>query len=324
MAEKLLNYVDGGWREAAAERYLDVPNPATAEVLATVPLSPVSEVDEAARIAAEAFPAWRRTPAPARIQYLFKLKMLMEEHFEDLSRSDHAGKRQGAGRRPRRDAPRHRERGSGVRHPHDDAGRLRRGRGARGGRIHDPPAGGRGRHHLPLQLSGHDPLLVSALCAGLRQHGDRQALRALPDHAAKGLPPARPGGLPQGRGQPGQRRRRHGQRAARSPGDLGRDLCRFDAGGAPCLQPRFGLRQARAGAGRGQEPDHPAARRRRGTDDQHRGRQRLWQRRPALPGRLAGHHRGRRRQDLRAGAGRDMPARAWWATGWSRAYTWGR
>ncbi len=87
MAEKLLNYVDGGWREAAAERYLDVPNPATAEVLATVPLTPVSEVDEAVRLAAAAFGAWRRTPAPARIQYLFKLKMLMEEHFEDLARS---------------------------------------------------------------------------------------------------------------------------------------------------------------------------------------------------------------------------------------------
>ncbi|MBK8796596.1 MAG: CoA-acylating methylmalonate-semialdehyde dehydrogenase [Anaerolineales bacterium] len=87
MAEKLLNYVNGAWRESAAERYLDVPNPATAEVLARTPLSPPAEVDEAARMAAEAFPAWRRTPAPARIQYLFKLKMLMEEHFEDLARS---------------------------------------------------------------------------------------------------------------------------------------------------------------------------------------------------------------------------------------------
>jgi len=87
MAEKLLNYVDGGWRPSAAERYLDVPNPATAEVLATVPLSPSAEVDEAARLALAAFGAWRRTPAPARIQYLFKLKMLLEENFEDLSRS---------------------------------------------------------------------------------------------------------------------------------------------------------------------------------------------------------------------------------------------
>ena len=87
MAEKLLNYVDGGWREAAAERYLDVPNPASGEVLAHVPLTPVSEVAEAVRLASAAFDAWRRTPSPARIQYLFKLKVLMEEHFEDLARS---------------------------------------------------------------------------------------------------------------------------------------------------------------------------------------------------------------------------------------------
>jgi malonate-semialdehyde dehydrogenase (acetylating)/methylmalonate-semialdehyde dehydrogenase len=87
MTEKLLNFVDGAWRESAAETYLNVPNPATNEVLATVPLSPPSEVDEAARLAAAAYPAWRRVPAPSRIQYLFKLKALMEEHFEDLSRS---------------------------------------------------------------------------------------------------------------------------------------------------------------------------------------------------------------------------------------------
>jgi len=87
VTDKLLNYIDGGWRESAAEQYLDVPNPATAEVLARVPISPVSEVDDAARAAAEAFPTWRRVPAATRVQYLFKLKALMEEHFEDLARS---------------------------------------------------------------------------------------------------------------------------------------------------------------------------------------------------------------------------------------------
>jgi len=87
VSEKLLNFVNGEWRASSAGRYLDVINPATAEVLAQVPLSPAAEVDEAARLAAAAFPAWRRTPAPARIQHLFRLKALMEEHFEDLSRS---------------------------------------------------------------------------------------------------------------------------------------------------------------------------------------------------------------------------------------------
>ena len=87
MPEKLLNYVNGAWRESAAERYLDVHNPATGEVIAAVPLSSPAEADEAARLARAAFPAWRRIPAPSRIQYLFKLKELMEENFDDLARS---------------------------------------------------------------------------------------------------------------------------------------------------------------------------------------------------------------------------------------------
>jgi malonate-semialdehyde dehydrogenase (acetylating)/methylmalonate-semialdehyde dehydrogenase len=83
--EKLLNYIDGNWCESSASQYLEVNNPATAEVLARVPLSPADEVDQAAQAAARAFTHWRRTPAPQRIQYLFKLKSLLEENFEDLS-----------------------------------------------------------------------------------------------------------------------------------------------------------------------------------------------------------------------------------------------
>jgi len=64
-----------------------VINPATTEVLASVPLSPAAEVDQAAQAAASAFDGWRRVPATERIQYLFKLKNLMEAHLEALSRS---------------------------------------------------------------------------------------------------------------------------------------------------------------------------------------------------------------------------------------------
>jgi malonate-semialdehyde dehydrogenase (acetylating)/methylmalonate-semialdehyde dehydrogenase len=87
MPEQLLNYIAGAWDAPADAACLDVPNPATAEILARVPLSPPDEVDRAARAAAAAFDAWRRTPAPARIQYLFKLKALLEAHFDDLART---------------------------------------------------------------------------------------------------------------------------------------------------------------------------------------------------------------------------------------------
>ncbi|RMG99866.1 MAG: CoA-acylating methylmalonate-semialdehyde dehydrogenase [Chloroflexi bacterium] len=84
--EKLQNYINGEWRNSKATNFQDVINPATGEILARVPLSPAAEVDEAAQAAAEAFQEWRRTPATERIQYLFRLKYLLEEHFEELAR----------------------------------------------------------------------------------------------------------------------------------------------------------------------------------------------------------------------------------------------
>lgn len=83
----LRNYINGEWRQSSAKEYLDVVNPATTEVMAKVPLSPASEVDEAARAAAIAQVEWRRTPPLDRVQYLFKLKGLLEENLADLART---------------------------------------------------------------------------------------------------------------------------------------------------------------------------------------------------------------------------------------------
>ena len=81
------NYVGGEWRRSASTEELPVMNPATAEELGRVPLSAAAEVEEAAQAAARAFPAWRRTPVVERVQYLFKLKALMDSEFEELSRA---------------------------------------------------------------------------------------------------------------------------------------------------------------------------------------------------------------------------------------------
>ena len=81
------NFVNGEWRHSNSADVLEISNPATAEPLARVPLSGAGEVDEAIRAASTAWPAWRETPPGERIQYIFKLKQLMEEHFEDLART---------------------------------------------------------------------------------------------------------------------------------------------------------------------------------------------------------------------------------------------
>src|SRR5579859_1859196 len=83
---KLRNYVNGGWLASSGTESVDVINPATAEVLTYTPLSTKADVDAAVQAAAAAFPAWRRTPAGERIQYLFKLKNLFETHLDELSR----------------------------------------------------------------------------------------------------------------------------------------------------------------------------------------------------------------------------------------------
>lgn len=83
----LQNYLNGEWRTSRATQTLDVLNPATAEVLAKVPLSPAQEVDEVAQTAYAAYQEWRRVPPGDRIQYLFKLKALLGENLDDLART---------------------------------------------------------------------------------------------------------------------------------------------------------------------------------------------------------------------------------------------
>ena len=85
--EEIRNFIDGVWQTSSAEEHLDVTNPATGETLGRVPLSTPGEVDQAAQAAAEAFSEWRRTPAVERVQYLFKLKVLLDENLEQLSRT---------------------------------------------------------------------------------------------------------------------------------------------------------------------------------------------------------------------------------------------
>jgi malonate-semialdehyde dehydrogenase (acetylating)/methylmalonate-semialdehyde dehydrogenase len=83
---KLPNYINGHWTEASGSEWQDVINPATGEILAQVPLSGPAEVAAAVNAASTAFPEWRRTPPEDRIQPLFKLKQLLEEHVDELAR----------------------------------------------------------------------------------------------------------------------------------------------------------------------------------------------------------------------------------------------
>ncbi len=83
---KVPNFIAGEWRESSATNWFDVHNPATGELIAQTPLCNASEVSSAVDTAAAAYSEWRRTPPEDRIQPLFKLKMLLEEHQDELAR----------------------------------------------------------------------------------------------------------------------------------------------------------------------------------------------------------------------------------------------
>lgn len=84
--KKLQNYINGQWHNSEATEYLNVINPATVQLLGQVPLAPGREVNTAVSIASQAYQEWKRTPALERIQYLFKLKFLLDKNKEDLAR----------------------------------------------------------------------------------------------------------------------------------------------------------------------------------------------------------------------------------------------
>ncbi len=83
---KLKNYINGEWIDSKADQILDIVNPTTEKTIAQVPMSTQDEINAAINAAKEAFPYWRRTPPLSRARYLFRLKELLEENFEELSR----------------------------------------------------------------------------------------------------------------------------------------------------------------------------------------------------------------------------------------------
>ena len=82
----LKNYVGGKWIEPQTTRYQAVPNPATGDLLAEVPLSVALDVDEAVEAAKEAFKTWSTTPVPKRARILFKFQQLLVDHWDELAK----------------------------------------------------------------------------------------------------------------------------------------------------------------------------------------------------------------------------------------------
>ncbi len=83
---KKLKYCVGGvWKESKTSKYVPCYDPSTGAVIAYAPQCIATEVEEAIESAAEAFPVWRDVPISKRVQVLFKMKQLLDEHLDELT-----------------------------------------------------------------------------------------------------------------------------------------------------------------------------------------------------------------------------------------------
>ncbi|WP_078552489.1 CoA-acylating methylmalonate-semialdehyde dehydrogenase [Bacillus alkalicellulosilyticus] len=82
----LKNFINGNWVISKSETVEDVMNPATGEVIATVPISSKEDVNLAVDAAKEAFKSWKKVAVPKRARILFKYHQLLTEKHEELAK----------------------------------------------------------------------------------------------------------------------------------------------------------------------------------------------------------------------------------------------
>jgi malonate-semialdehyde dehydrogenase (acetylating)/methylmalonate-semialdehyde dehydrogenase len=78
------NFVGGEWTSGSGDP-IPVSDPGSGESLGEVTVSTAADVNDAVGAASEAFEDWSRRPVEERVQPLFRLKALLEEHQDELA-----------------------------------------------------------------------------------------------------------------------------------------------------------------------------------------------------------------------------------------------
>ncbi|MCS7235234.1 MAG: aldehyde dehydrogenase family protein [Armatimonadota bacterium] len=85
MARTYLNYIGGRWVPARSGATFESVDPATSEVLGVCARSGPEDVADAVAAAREAYPRWRKVPAPRRAEVLFRAAELLVRRKEELA-----------------------------------------------------------------------------------------------------------------------------------------------------------------------------------------------------------------------------------------------
>ena len=85
MIEHRQIFVNGKWIDSSATDHIDVINPATEEVIASVPRGTAEDVDLAAQAAQDAFDQWSRSPIEDRVAVLGRMADLLASRSDELT-----------------------------------------------------------------------------------------------------------------------------------------------------------------------------------------------------------------------------------------------
>ncbi|MDG1541369.1 MAG: aldehyde dehydrogenase family protein, partial [Candidatus Thalassarchaeaceae archaeon] len=78
-------YINGEWVAASGEGEIEVVNPATEQVIGSVPVGSQADVDAAVNAASAVFPSWSQSPIEDRIGYLNALSAAFKDRGEELA-----------------------------------------------------------------------------------------------------------------------------------------------------------------------------------------------------------------------------------------------
>jgi len=87
MTETLKPFINGAFQASGTEKYMDIYNPSTGEVIVKTPCCTRDEVASAVESAKAAYPAWSATPPHARAQLFFRLRELITRDMDALTMS---------------------------------------------------------------------------------------------------------------------------------------------------------------------------------------------------------------------------------------------
>jgi len=83
--KKVPNLINGEFVESKSNKWIEVINPATQEVVSLVPESTQAEMEEAVASAKQAYKEWSETSVPTRCRTMFRLRSLIEKHTDELA-----------------------------------------------------------------------------------------------------------------------------------------------------------------------------------------------------------------------------------------------